>query len=63
MCGVVNYGAGIAGPKMLLQTVVLKCNKGKADCNFMVNLGSDGLVLNVPGNKYTTVTSAVVPIK
>ena len=63
MCGVVNYGAGVAGPKMLLQTVVLKCNKSKADCNFTVKLSTGGIVLDVAGKRYTDVTEAVVPIK
>lgn len=63
MCGVVNCGAGVAGPKMLLQTVVLKCNNAKTGFKFVVSLRSDGIVLDVPGNKYTTVAQAVVPIR
>jgi len=63
MCGVIHCGAGVAGPKMLLQTIVLKCNNGKTGFKFGVSLRSDGIVLDVPGNKYTTVTPAFVQIK
>lgn len=61
-CGVVDFGAGVAGSKMLLQTVVLRCNDGNVDFNFGVNLGVDGIVMDVYGSEYTNVTAASIPI-
>lgn len=61
-CGVVNYGAGVAGPKMLLQTVILTCDDGNTDFDFVVTLGGDLIVLDVPGNEYTDVTDGVSEI-
>jgi hypothetical protein len=63
MCGVVDYGAGVAGSKMLLQTVVLKCNNGNTDFKFKVQLDQGSVVLDVAGKEYTGVTEAVVSIK